>query len=67
MGMEIVYTIMVFGSLVFVGLMLCCTLNVARKYDDISEEDWQKFLEKEGEHDECERLSATVGKTGQND
>ena len=67
MGMEIVYTILVFAALAFVAVILWCTLKMASDFDDISEEDWQKFLEKEGEHDECERLSATVGKTGQDD
>lgn len=65
--MDIVYTIIIFAALFFAAFILWCALEIARKYDDISEEDWQKFLEKEGEHDECERLSATVGKTGQDD
>lgn len=65
--MDIIYTIIIFAALFFAAFILWCTLEMASKYDDISEEDWQRFLEKEGEHDECERFYTTSGKTGQDD
>lgn len=50
--MDILFTIIIFAALIFVGFILWCALKVASDFDDISEKQWREFLEKEKEKNE---------------
>ena len=50
--MDIVYTIIIYTALAFVAFILWCAVMIASNYDKITDEQWNSFLEKEGQTDE---------------
>lgn len=54
-----VYTIIIYTSLVFVAVILWCAVMIASNYDKITDEQWSSFLEKEGQTDEGKSISET--------
>lgn len=57
--MDNVYTIIIFAALTFVAFIAWCACCVASNFDYISEEDYQRFLEKEGQTDEGKSFFTT--------
>lgn len=45
--MDIVYTLIITGSLLFVAFVLWCACALADDFDEITEEQWEEFLEQQ--------------------
>lgn len=53
--MDIVYTLIICGSLLFVAFILWCACALAEEFDEVTEEQWQMFIEKKRKNERTEK------------
>lgn len=53
--MDVVYTLIICGSLLFVAFILWCSCVSAGEFDKITEEQWEAFLGKETDNERTEK------------
>lgn len=49
--MDVVYTLIIYGSLLFVAFILWCSCVSAGEFDKVTEEQWLEYLERNNDED----------------
>ena len=57
--MDVIYTLIICGSFLFVAFILWCACALADEFDEVTEEQWEAFLKKEGQKDESTGIFET--------